>query len=242
MNQSNIKCYGALLAATIAFLPAPAVYAAGIPVFDGAAVAQSAQQQIETITKWVEQHEAMLSQIEQLKNTYQSLNGSRGLGNIMNNPALRDYLPPDWQNVYDNVKRGGYGGLTGTAKSLYSSNKIFDNCASITDNDQRGVCQAQSVKGYQDKGLALDAFAAAKSRIDQIDQLMNQINLTQDPKAVAELQARIAAEQANIQNEQTKLQLYSMVSAAEDKIQKQQRAEINAKARARRGWIDPTID
>jgi len=203
--------------------------AGGIPVFDGAAAAQSTQQQIETITKWVEQHEAMLSQIEQLKNTYQSLNGSRGLGNIMNNPALRDYLPPDWQNVYDKVKRGGYSGLTGTAQSLYSSNKIFDNCASLTDSNQQSICQAQATKGYQDKGIALDAFAAAKSRIDQIDQLMNQINLTQDPKAVAELQARIAAEQANIQNEQTKLQLYSMAASAEEKIQQQQKRELSAK-------------
>ncbi|MEQ1529738.1 MAG: type IV secretion system protein, partial [Methylococcales bacterium] len=33
----------------------------------------------------------LMSQIEQAKQQYESLTGSRGLGNIMNNPALRDY-------------------------------------------------------------------------------------------------------------------------------------------------------
>ena len=68
---------------------------------------------------------------------------------------------------------------------------------------------------------------------------MQKINQTQDPKAIAELQARIGAEQANIQNEQTKLQMYAMVAAAEDRVQTQRQAEINAKANARRGWVTP---
>ena len=95
------------------------------------------------------------------------------------------------------------------------------------------------MKGAQDKGFALDAYNAAKSRINQIDQLMQKINQTQDPKAIAELQARIGAEQANIQNEQTKLQMYSMVAAAEDRVQKQRQREINAQVVDKRSY--PTL-
>ena len=58
---------------------------------------------------------------------------------------------------------------------------------------------------------------------------MYEINQTQDPKAIAELQGRIAVEQANIQNEQTKLQLYEMVAAAEEKVQAQRQREIQAR-------------
>ena len=58
-------------------------------------------------------------------------------------------------------------------------------------------------------------------------------------KKQSELQARIAAEQANIQNEQTKLQMYSMVAAAEDRIQKQRQREINAEVVDKRGY--PTL-
>jgi type IV secretion system protein VirB5 len=68
---------------------------------------------------------------------------------------------------------------------------------------------------------------------------MSRINATQDPKAIAELQGRIAIEQAKIQNEQTKLQMFQMVAQAEDRLQQQRQRELNAQANARRGWIQP---
>jgi type IV secretion system protein VirB5 len=145
----------------------------------------------------------------------------------MNNPALRNYLPQDWQKVYDSVKQGGYAGLSGTAKTMYK--QVYDSCKHITIDDERLSCEASAVKGAQDKGFAMDAYSKAQDRMDQIDQLMAKVNDTQDPKAIAELQARIAAEQANIQNEQTKLQMYAMVASAEDKMQQQNKREMNAR-------------
>ena len=212
---------------------------AQIPVTDVASIGQQTMAQIETIAKWKMQYDQMISQIEQAKQQYESLTGSRGLGNIMNDPALRDYLPADWQGVYDSVRTGGYNGLSGRGASVYNANKIFDSCAYMTVADQRTACEARAVKASQDKGFALDAYDAAKSRINQIDQLMSKINDTADPKAIAELQGRIAAEQANIQNEQTKLQMYSMVAAAEDRVQKQRQREINAKVVDKRSY--PTL-
>ena len=88
----------------------------------------------------------------------------------------------------------------------------------------------------QDKAFALDAYDKAKSRLTQIDQLMAKINDTPDPKAIAELQGRIAAEQAMIQNEQTKLQMYQMVASAEDRLQEQRQREINAKVLSNREY------
>lgn len=190
----------------------------------------------ENTARWAQQVKQMTSQIDQMKQQYESLTGSRGLGNIMNDPKLRDYLPGDWQTVYDSVKNGGYSGLSGTGKAVYDANKIYDACSHLTGAQQRTSCEAQAVKGAQDKGFALDAYNAAKSRINQIDQLMQRINQTQDPKAIAELQGRIAAEQANIQNEQTKLQLYAMVAQAEEKVQQQRQREINAQVLDKRGY------
>jgi type IV secretion system protein VirB5 len=212
---------------------------AQIPVTDGASIGQQIAAQVETIAKWKLQYDQMVSQIDQAKQQYESLTGSRGLGNIMNNPALRDYLPGDWQAVYDAVKDGGYAGLSGTAKTVYDKNKVYDACQFFPEEQQRLSCEAMAVKGAQDKGFALDAYEKAKSRINQIDQLMSKINDTADPKAIAELQGRIAAEQANIQNEQTKLQMYSMVAAAEDRVQKQRQREINAKVVDKRSY--PTL-
>lgn len=209
---------------------------AQIPVTDGASIGQQIAAQVETIAKWKLQYDQMMSQIEQAKQQYESLTGSRGLGTIMNDPAMRDYLPSDWQGVYDSVKTGGYSGLSGTGKTVYDANKIYDLCAKLLPANERTACEAQSVKGAQDKGFALDAYNAAKNRINQIDQLMGKINQTQDPKAIAELQGRIAAEQANIQNEQTKLQMYSMVAAAEDRLQQQRQRELNAQTLDKREY------
>jgi len=194
---------------------------------------------IQTMMKWAAQYQQMQSQIQQLQSQYNALTGSRGLGMIMNNQAYRDYLPSDWQRVYDAVKKGGYSGLSGSGKSVYDSYKVFDACANIKAPDQRTACEARAVKGSQDKGFALDAYNAAKGRITQIDQLMKQINSTNDPKAIAELQARIATEQANIQNEQTKLQMYALVAAAQDKVQQQQKDEIQSRIWASRKGIVP---
>lgn len=209
---------------------------AQIPVTDGASIAKSVENQIETMAKWKMQYDQMVSQIDQMKQQYAAVTGARGMGELFNNPQLRDYLPQDWQDVYDSVKSGGYAGLSGRAESIYNDNKAYDACAGSTSNEQRMNCEAQAVKGAQDKAFALDAYDAAKNRLSQIDQLMQQINQTQDPKAIAELQGRIAAEQAMIQNEQTKLQMYQMVAAAEDRLQEQRQREINAKVLANREY------
>ncbi|MHC3923592.1 P-type DNA transfer protein VirB5 [Alcaligenes nematophilus] len=209
---------------------------AQIPVTDGAAIKTSVQQQVETMAKWKLQYDQMVSQIDQMKQEYQSITGVRGLGDVLNNPALRDYLPDDWQGVYDSVKSGGYAGLSGRAGQVYNDNKIYDTCVNHTDEQSRISCEAQAVKGAQDKAFALDAYDKAKKRLGQIDALMQEINRTQDPKSIAELQGRIAAEQAMIQNEQTKLQMYSMVASAEDRLQQQRQLEINAKVLANREY------
>lgn len=209
---------------------------AQIPVTDALQNAQTMTHNLATVAQWAKdiaemkaQFDMLTQQYQQMEKEYDTITGSRGLGNIMNDPAFRDYLPGDWQGVYDSVKNGGYSGLSGTGKEIYDANAIYDLCANILTDYERTACEAQSVKGAQDQGFALDAYEAAKARIGQIDQLMAKINQTQDPKDIAEMQARIGAEQANIQNEQTKLQMYSMVAAAEDRIQQQRQRELNAK-------------
>jgi type IV secretion system protein VirB5 len=228
------RCLMYVLCAFCALLPLGA--RAQIPVTDAASISNSARQQAETLAKWKLQYDQMTSQIGQMEQQYKSLTGSRNLGDVFNNPALRNYLPGDWQTVYDSIRNGGYAGLSGPAKSLYDSNKVYDTCKVFYDTTQRLACEARAVKPAQDKSFALAAYEAAKTRMAQIDQLMGAINKTQDPKAIAELQARIGAEQAAIQNEQTKLQMYQMVADAEDRMQRQRQQEINAKVLSNREY------
>ena len=212
---------------------------AQIPVTDVANITQDAVNQAANIAQYIAQVEQLKIQVQQELQQYQALTGSRNLGDIFNDPKYRQYLPADWQKVYDQVRSGGYAGLTGTSRSIYDKNQIYDACASVQDVDQKSVCEADAVKPAVDQGMATDAYNTATSRLDQIEQLTKQINATNDPKAIAELQGRIATEQAAIQNEQTKLQLYQMVADAQDKIQEQRQRELNQRDAARRGYVQP---
>ena len=160
------------------------------------------------------------------------------MGEIANNPALRNYLPQDWQQVYDSISRGGYQGLTGSAQRIFSNNQVYDLYAHIPNQTAKTLCEAMSVKSAQDKAYATNAYSAAQQRLGQIDQLMRQINQTQDTKAIAELQGRIAIEQANIANENTKLQLYEMMAKAEDRLQEQKQRELNAQVWGRTATVN----
>lgn len=214
--------------------------ATGIPVIDAASLADQAANQVENLAKYVQMIQQYKTQIDQMKQQYDSLTGSRGLGEIAQNPQLREYLPDNWKAVYDGVKSGGYQGLTGAGKAIADANRIYDSCGSKTGAD-KAVCERAGAKAAQDKAFSLGAFDKAKQRWDQIAQLMGQINSTSDPKAIAELQARINTEQAAIQNEQTKMQMYAMVSAAEDHLIQQQEREAAAKWGARKGGLNLTL-
>jgi hypothetical protein len=82
----------------------------------------------------------------------------RGLGKIMNDPALREYLLADRQGVYDSVHSEVYNGLSGRAASVYETNRVLDSCERLTAGEQRIAFQARAVEASQDKSFALDTI------------------------------------------------------------------------------------
>ncbi|MDR1709133.1 MAG: P-type DNA transfer protein VirB5 [Candidatus Accumulibacter sp.] len=220
-----MKTLFAALAAALA-LASPA--RAQIPVTDAAHIATQIANHAENILKFMEQ-------IKQLQRTHDAMTGSRGLGRLLLDPRYRDYLPEDWRAQLETLRNGG--GLGGDADALYRAARRFDACAFLKDSLQRTSCQARAMKGAVDRAMAENAYDKARQRVSQIEGLIGQIDLTADPKDIAELQARIAGEQALLQNEATKLQLYSMIADAEGRIQDQQQRELNARVWSARGGL-----
>jgi type IV secretion system protein VirB5 len=187
-------------------------HAAGIPVIDIANLIQTVQQVLNDITKISNQ----IQQITALQNQLNSINGMRNLGNVFNNPALKNYIPAEAYNVVNAVDTSGYGGLTATAKSLRDAAMVY-NCMDLS-GAARTDCQATLSQPYQQKGLLQDAMKSAAGRLDQISSLMNQINGTSDQKAVLEIQARIGAENALLAHEMSQVQMLTGMADSEERI------------------------
>lgn len=188
-------------------------FAAGIPVFDAANVMQA-----------ITSVQQLKAQLEQQKQIYQAMNGSRGLGKLLNDPSLRNYLPADWQSVYDNLSKGGLSGITGSAAVILKSTQHFD-CTKLKEQNSRLQCEKRAGKIAQDKAFGLAAYEQSARRVEQIEALMGKINETADAKAIAELNARLQAENALIQNEQIKLQLFQYLSQVQDNAIEQEKRE-----------------
>lgn len=197
-------------------------------VIDEAAIAKA----VEQLEQLKQQYDELKKETKQLQQTYSAITGTRGFGEVLKNESFKDNLPENWSAVYNNLRQQGYTGLTPQAKEIYDRNKIYDKCQSIASSEQKKVCAARSVKAAQDEAFTLDMLEKSKSKMANIENLLGQIRQTQDPKGIAELQARIATEQSLIANDQTKLQLFKMASEAEERVLNQQAREAAAKSAA----------
>jgi type IV secretion system protein VirB5 len=197
----------------MSMLAAPTAHAQGIPVFD-------AQNVVQAIAMVVQLEQEVQQEIQ----LYQSMNGTRGFGQLLGNPVLASSLPSNWMGVYTEVQGGGYAGLTGNAQALRSASELY-NCQDQGGVDQQ-VCQRALNKPFQDKAFAMQAYQSELQELNQIQSLMQQIDVTQDPKGVAELQARIQSESTVVGNEMTKLQLFRMLADTEDKLIAEQQSEL----------------
>ena len=206
----------ALCASTLVVTAPSVAHAQGIPVFDASAVAQM----LLTVSN-------LKQQVQQLMTTYNSLTGVRGFGSLLSSPVVAQSLPANWQSLYTSIQQGGYAGLTGAAQTLRLASEIY-NCQNQSGIDEQ-VCQRTLNKPFQDKALAQQAYQTELNELNQVQALVQQINQTQDPKGIAELQGRIAGEQATIQQETTKLQLFRMMAETEDHLVAEQQHELDLK-------------
>lgn len=190
------------------------VAVANYPVFDSA-----------NFGKMIESVMLLQREIQQLEATYKAMSGSRGLGAVLYNPSLRQYLPEDWTKVYDAAAQGRYAGISGNLRDIEKAERLTGTVAEEIEKVQRRSRRSAETN----KAIGVRAFEGARQRLAQIESLMNQVNLTKDAKGVAEIQARLAVEQAAVQNETTKLQLVAMLQHAEEQLEREQRRDLALK-------------
>jgi type IV secretion system protein VirB5 len=193
---------------------------AGIPVIDATNLAQQVQQ----VVAWGKQYLQMEQEFEKLQQTYNSLNGVRGMASLVNNPALRKYLPSNYQEILNN----GYGNY----QAIRQASKLagIEDTNLDPNSDIANAFESNANQVAINRALAEEGYKQASNRFDAIQVLLDKINDAPESKDIADLQSRIQAEQVMMQNEQTKLMMLSQLAQAQRDIAQQQSKEIVIKA------------
>ena len=209
---------GMAASAAVAGFASPAA-AQGIPVFDTTTYLQALQTAKQTLTM-VEQGK---QQIETAANQLQSLQKLTNMSEIastLNLPQVRNILPTTTTDVTtlfggDLTKLGSLGTLASNIQSRYG--------LSSTGSSDADAAYAQALKDSTGSAattaaLGENTLSIAQARTQGLDQLRQQLASAKDPKDVMDLQARIAVEQAQLQNDMLKMQAIQMAQAGEGNL------------------------
>lgn len=206
--MKRCKAIAAGIALSVAFL-APAHASSGIPTVDAAALASMAQQ-LQTL---MEQVQTAKSQLASAEAQFKALTTSSGFGNLFNNPALQNALRASLPSKSDDLlNRNGNGSeLTGEVNTI-----VEDVNAPVNFKEDRAKLAERRLNiEATSKAMSQRAYDAMTKRLETIDGLQAKIEATTNPKEISELQARIAIEQANVQTDQTRIQLANQQMEAE---------------------------
>ncbi len=218
--MTSYRLHGVLLSAVL-MLAAEGASGQGIPVNDQAAIAK----QIESIAQLKSQLDALNEQIGQTRQLYGSLNKLTDMADIaevLNDPAIRKALPSDFAAIEGLLKGNGTGVFGDSASRFLEGNSTYR-----TDADD---FYAQELSRLQNKNagqmsLGEQIYDAATKRIDGIDQLRGKISTAGDAKEIADLQARLQAEQAFLQTDVLRMEGLRMVQQAQNQVDEQRKAE-----------------
>jgi type IV secretion system protein VirB5 len=213
-----------VLLLAIAALATPTAHA-GIPVIDRTAVANLIQQ----VAYWQQQLAGMASQLNQLQQTHASMNGGRGMQNLLPmTTQQRNYLPPSYGELMNTVNGNSvtYSGLSTQIQSAMTANAVLSSTqlANLTP-EIRQLVEAGRRSAAVAQALSQTAYQNTSLRFAALQQLISMIGAAPDLKAIEDLQGRVNAEQAMLVNEQNKLQALYQVAQAEQWAQQQRLRE-----------------
>jgi type IV secretion system protein VirB5 len=204
-------------------LGAPVV-SAQMAVVDVRAIGQMAQQ----IRVLQDQLLTARNQLTQAQAQFAALTGPRGMERVLDGVS-RNYLPPDWV-AFEATLRGvqsTYAQLTAQIGTVIDNNAVLtpEQTAHFVP-DQREQLEAARQSAALLQVTSRQALQVSSQRFDALQSLIDAIPSATDSKAALDLQARIAAEQVMLQNEQTKLMVLYQAVEAEERAREQRAREL----------------
>ena len=181
-----------------------AAHAQGVPTISPAELVQQ-----------MEMVQQLIRQVQSQEAQYQALTGNSSIGMILNSPALRNYLPEEWQDIYAQAKSGSLSGISSSMQTI----ELQEGMSGTATTGQQRYYDTLATN----KAMNEQAYTAITARFSNIQSLMQQANLTQDPTEKADLLNRMTAEEALVTNDQTRLQLTANLQREELKLAEEQR-------------------
>lgn len=218
--MASYRLHGAVIASAL-ILSASAAAGQGIPVIDQTAIAKH----IETIAELKSQLDALNQQIEQAQQLYGSLNkltDMADVASVLNDPAIRKALPADFSAIEGLFKGNGTGVFADSASKFLEGSTTYRTNAD--DFYAQELSRIQNKNAGQ-MSLGEQIYDAATKRLDGIDQLREKISTASDAKDIADLQARLQAEQAFLQTDVLRMEGLRMVQQAQVQVDEQRKAE-----------------
>ena len=163
----------------------------------------------------LEQTQNQLKQLEQMKKQVEAMKGSRNMGKIARTEA-QELLPDEWKDIYKAAKK-----QAGKDNKDLLSGKNYDY-------------NAQNDRLIKQFDMTMKAIKDSELRMKNIRALIDQVDRTQDVKAAADLQNRIAGEQAKIQQNQVNLDTMARLYEMQKEIDGRNFAQHNKCARAKK--------
>ncbi|MFC5342880.1 type IV secretion system protein (plasmid) [Brevundimonas staleyi] len=234
----RLRPLAAALAATL-LLAAPQARAQsfGGIVYDPTSFAQM----VKDAKTAIDQLNELKAQVQQGQQLFESLNEISDVNAIASQlgvPELRSILPDI--GLYQRALSGdlnALGALGERADEIRAEHRLYTPPAgdlSASETYYRDTLEASGARAARDYATGERVAEAAEQRLEGLEQLRSALDTAPNARAVLDLQARISAEQAMIQNDQMRLQGVAMLQDAEDRLQRQRDLERAEAARAER--------
>lgn len=178
----------------------------------------------------LDQLTALKAQVAESQRLYDALNQASGAGALapaLAAPTLRAVVPD--ADTFLAAARGdleALGALGRKAQALRDTNRLY-----TADPARPGDLELEEAgnRAARDVALGQAVASAGAERLAGLQTLASAIDTAPNVRAVADIQARLAAEQTLIANDQMRLQALAMTQAAEERLARQ-RAKERAKA------------
>ncbi len=132
----------------------------------------------------------------------------------------RNYLPPDLDGIIGEINsmQGQYGAMGAKIKSITGKNGVLTSAdMAKMPPEMKKIIERMRDSIALETAMSQKAYKNASDNVLNLKQLIDKIGSAADPKAIADLSARIQSEQSMIQNDANKLAQATALHSAEQR-------------------------